>query len=73
MTFEWALSELRCGRKVWRKSWYRSWSKLQNYLWVEKDILRGLFSDRVKWEDYEAEDWEEYHTKPRTIDVSGGD
>jgi len=60
MTFEWALAELKEGKKVWRKSWYTPWSKLQNYFWVDRGVLSGLFSHRLGWDDFIAEDWEEY-------------
>ena len=60
MTFEWALSALKDGKRVTRKSWYESWSRFQNFFYLENNWLKSLYSHTLKWDDFTAQDWEEY-------------
>ena len=73
MTFQWALTALKEGKKVTRKSWKVSWSKYQNYLFLDRNFLGSLFSfaPGLRWEDYDAEDWEEYTSNAISEEVTG--
>lgn len=61
MPFEWALQQMREGRKVMRLSWKCGWSRFQQSMWYEeylgKPVLRTLFSQDLRAEDLEAQDW----------------
>lgn len=68
MTFDWALSKLRDGKKVYRKAHIVSWSRFVPWLQYKK----LEYSDAIVWEsvfstknaltpeDLEADDWEEW-------------
>lgn len=67
MTFDWALSKLRDGAKVYRKSNLVSWSKFVPWIGYKKlpysdvKIWESMFPDvHLKPEDLEANDWEVY-------------
>ena len=73
MNFTWALAALKEGNKVTRKGWKVGWSKYQNYLFLDRNYLCSLFSlaPGLTWEDYDAEDWEEYKPVVEKNEVSG--
>jgi len=79
MTFEWALSKLRDGKKVTRESYKSEWCRFVNYFeyhypaWTKpgmkehKPGLFGLFSNRLLAEDLEADDWKEHKKEEEPI------
>lgn len=68
-TFEWALQQLRAGKKVYRKAWIARWSRLQEHCWYQwvgrEPVLMFLFTNYLRAVDMEAKDWEIY--EPETI------
>jgi hypothetical protein len=66
MSFDWALSQLRSGKAVYRLRWMPGWSSLRPYIrYAEygngREIWESVFGNvNLKPDDLEADDWVEY-------------
>lgn len=64
MNFEWALCQMREGKRVTRSSWKEPWMKLVDFFEITYShghpVLRSLFSNKIGGQDLLAEDWIEY-------------